>query len=617
MGMYLSKPNTEKHLSDDSNEKLNCGTSSMQGWRNSQEDAHNCIIDFDKDTSYFAVYDGHGGKVVSLYCAQELPNFLKELDSYKSGNIEKALEEAFLQFDASLLTKETITKLVKLRCAAYKDSSGSDCEEENVDSLYKEAMMPIEELVEKYKKGEIYKTKTENTKEDPPSSSKGSSASSTSNIKPESSEDAVSTSSSTNKVTNTKEDDPIQQTPDCSESKEVSNSSPKDDNNIDLPDSSGAAQEVCTPSNNIANEKITTQNGEIESTQNCESSSKSEVSSSSTTPHENGEVPVKKGKGKAVTKTKGVVPKSPSVQRPKRKTNQGEFGQIPLDCSDDESEDEKDETFEGPDEDTTMDDSSEDEEYDEVSSSPRDSEDTSTEDEEDEEEEDAKFRMARKLLAANRIKGPAVDCGTTAVVALLRGNELYVANAGDSRCVVCRNGEAIEMSIDHKPNDELEFERIKKAGSWISSDARVDGGLNLSRAIGDHGYKKQKDLSQREQAVTALPDVKTLTIDPSQDEFIVLACDGIWNVLSSQETVDFIRTRIQKGQEKMSVICEELFDHCLAPDRDFSTDKGCDNMTAVIVQFKSAKSRKKPLSDSDAEESQCKKNKLDEEEVAA
>ena len=77
-----------------------------------------------------------------------------------------------------------------------------------------------------------------------------------------------------------------------------------------------------------------------------------------------------------------------------------------------------------------------------------------------------------------------MDSGCTAVVALLRGNELYVANAGDSRCVLCRNGKAIDMSVDHKPEDEIERNRINKAGGRITMDGRVNGGLNLSRAIG-------------------------------------------------------------------------------------------------------------------------------------
>lgn len=64
-----------------------------------------------------------------------------------------------------------------------------------------------------------------------------------------------------------------------------------------------------------------------------------------------------------------------------------------------------------------------------------------------------------------------------------------MANAGDSRCVVCRDGKAVEMSFDHKPEDTEELERIRKAGGRVTMDGRVNGGLNLSRAIGDHAYK--------------------------------------------------------------------------------------------------------------------------------
>lgn len=79
---------------------------------------------------------------------------------------------------------------------------------------------------------------------------------------------------------------------------------------------------------------------------------------------------------------------------------------------------------------------------------------------------------------------PGSDSGCTAVVALIKGSELYVANAGDSRCVVCREGKAVEMSLDHKPEDQPERERIEAAGGNVTDDGRVNGGLNLSRALG-------------------------------------------------------------------------------------------------------------------------------------
>uniref|UniRef100_A0A1B6ML21 protein-serine/threonine phosphatase n=1 Tax=Graphocephala atropunctata TaxID=36148 RepID=A0A1B6ML21_9HEMI len=208
-------------------------------------------------------------------------------------------------------------------------------------------------------------------------------------------------------------------------------------------------------------------------------------------------------------------------------------------------------------------------------------EDSSVDDEEEEEDDDDDVEYPGMDVKEE----PGSDSGCTAVVALLVGSELWVANAGDSRCVVCRDGKALEMSQDHKPEDEPERERIETAGGKVTCDGRVNGGLNLSRAIGDHSYKQVKLLSPSQQMITALPDVQRLTVDPGRDQFMVLACDGIWNSMSSQEVVDFVRAKLEQKTEKLSQICEELFDHCLAPNTQ-GDGTGCDNMTCVIVQFK-------------------------------
>ena len=113
------------------------------------------------------------------------------------------------------------------------------------------------------------------------------------------------------------------------------------------------------------------------------------------------------------------------------------------------------------------------------------------------------------------------------------------------------------MSFDHKPEDEPEFERIRKAGGRVSTDGRVNGGLNLSRAIGDHGYKTNEDLPAEEQMISALPDIKTLTLT-EEDEFMVLACDGIWNFMTNDEVRDFVKERLDAGETVLSEICEEV-----------------------------------------------------------
>lgn len=115
----------------------------------------------------------------------------------------------------------------------------------------------------------------------------------------------------------------------------------------------------------------------------------------------------------------------------------------------------------------------------------------------------------------------------------------------------------MKLFEDHKPEDECEKSRIEKAGGKITADGRVNGGLNLSRAIGDHTYKENKELPLEDQMITAMPDVKCMSIG-DEDEFMVLACDGIWNFMSSQEVVDYVKERINI-YPKLSQICEEVF----------------------------------------------------------
>lgn len=171
------------------------------------------------------------------------------------------------------------------------------------------------------------------------------------------------------------------------------------------------------------------------------------------------------------------------------------------------------------------------------------------------------------------------NSGCTAVVALVTPTHIYCGNAGDSRCVLSQDGKAIPLSQDHKPTLETEQKRIQKAGAWVSS-GRVNGNLALSRAIGDFEFKQNKDIPASEQAITAKPDVVVHQIT-EEDEFLVLACDGIWDVMSNDELVAFVRQRLTETQD-LALICENVFDRCLAPS---APGLGCDNMTMILVLF--------------------------------
>ncbi|CCD61883.1 Protein phosphatase ppm-1.G [Caenorhabditis elegans] len=208
------------------------------------------------------------------------------------------------------------------------------------------------------------------------------------------------------------------------------------------------------------------------------------------------------------------------------------------------------------------------------------------EDDEDAEDEQSDEEMvdgslAPLLLGSGGAEVPGEDSGTTACVCLVGKDKVIVANAGDSRAVLCRNGKAVDLSVDHKPEDEVETNRIHAAGGQIE-DGRVNGGLNLSRAFGDHAYKKNQELGLKEQMITALPDVKIEALTP-EDEFIVVACDGIWNSMESQQVVDFVRDLLAKGSS-CAEVCDALCDACLADSTD-GDGTGCDNMTVICTTF--------------------------------
>ncbi|KAI6917545.1 protein phosphatase, partial [Hortaea werneckii] len=169
--------------------------------------------------------------------------------------------------------------------------------------------------------------------------------------------------------------------------------------------------------------------------------------------------------------------------------------------------------------------------------------------------------------------------GCTASVGIITKDKIYVGNSGDSRSVLGIKGRAKPLSFDHKPQNEGEKARICAAGGFVDF-GRVNGNLALSRAIGDFEFKKSADLPPEQQIVTAFPDVTIHEIG-EDDEFLVIACDGIWDCQSSQAVVEFVRRGIAAKQELHS-ICENMMDNCLASNSE-TGGVGCDNMTMVVV----------------------------------
>ncbi|CCW62819.1 unnamed protein product [Phytomonas sp. EM1] len=177
--------------------------------------------------------------------------------------------------------------------------------------------------------------------------------------------------------------------------------------------------------------------------------------------------------------------------------------------------------------------------------------------------------------------GEAHRSGCTALVLYVREDDVYCANAGDSRCVFCTDTEVHPLSLDHKPFNPGEQIRIERAGGFVMN-RRVNGALALSRAIGDFSFKRNASLPWDQQAVTGAPEVRTHRLNRDRDEFAVIACDGIWDVMTNEQVIEFVRLLIQK-RKPLGEIAEMLIDFCLSPS---PFGMGCDNMSVIIIQFK-------------------------------
>jgi serine/threonine protein phosphatase PrpC len=176
--------------------------------------------------------------------------------------------------------------------------------------------------------------------------------------------------------------------------------------------------------------------------------------------------------------------------------------------------------------------------------------------------------------------------GCTANVIFIKDNKIYIANAGDSRSIaMMKDGKVEELSSDHKPEKEIETKRIHNAGGAVIN-GRVDGNLNLSRAIGDLQYKSNASLEPKDQMICSYPDVVVKDLTPDFD-FIVMGCDGIYETKSSQEIGEIVSNEAKvKPTAKLTDLAAKLMDTIISPDFTKTNGAGCDNMTCIIIKFK-------------------------------
>jgi len=177
------------------------------------------------------------------------------------------------------------------------------------------------------------------------------------------------------------------------------------------------------------------------------------------------------------------------------------------------------------------------------------------------------------------------DDGSTVIFTLVETKEtengvkykIIVANIGDSRSVLGRNGTSISLSEDHKPNNSLEQSRIVEAGGYVSMN-RVRGNLALSRAFGDRSYKVPVEFPPEKQQVIVVPDYSVTEV--TSEDFLFIACDGIFegDIFTRESVVEWITNKL-KETDDLAMVMADLLEVCLLRGSR-------DNMSAMLVQFK-------------------------------
>ncbi|CEP63958.1 type 2C protein phosphatase PTC1 LALA0_S09e06326g [Lachancea lanzarotensis] len=139
---------------------------------------------------------------------------------------------------------------------------------------------------------------------------------------------------------------------------------------------------------------------------------------------------------------------------------------------------------------------------------------------------------------------------------------LYTANVGDTRIVLCRNGHSVRLTYDHKASDILEMQRVEAAGGLVMR-SRVNGMLAVTRSLGDKFF---------DSLVVGNPFTTSVEITTT-DQFLIIACDGLWDVLEDQEACDAIKG-IDDANEAAKILVRTAL-------KQGTTD----NVTVMVVMF--------------------------------
>nr|XP_023927999.1 probable protein phosphatase 2C 8 isoform X1 [Quercus suber] len=194
------------------------------------------------------------------------------------------------------------------------------------------------------------------------------------------------------------------------------------------------------------------------------------------------------------------------------------------------------------------------------------------------------FRKTDEYLLQESAVGGWQD-GATAVCVWVLGETVFVANVGDAKAVVARSStvdglqnqsdgesqlKAIVLTREHKAIYPQERARIQKAGGTVSSNGRLQGRLEVSRAFGDRQFKKV--------GVVATPEIHSFDLT-NREHFIILGCDGLWGVFGPSDAVDFVHKLLKEGLP-VTTVSRRLV-------KEAVRERRCkDNCTAIVIAFR-------------------------------
>ena len=160
----------------------------------------------------------------------------------------------------------------------------------------------------------------------------------------------------------------------------------------------------------------------------------------------------------------------------------------------------------------------------------------------------------------------AENCGSTGTIVIVNNNSLYCANVGDSKCFYISKNNVVQISEDHNCTNQKEREELKKKGVLIFQN-RVFGCLALTRTFGDNALKKD--------GVGCEPSIKKIFLDKNNVKFIIIASDGIWDVVNEEKLWE-IYNGLKNGTSEE--FCNELV--------DFAMNNGStDNISCIVLSF--------------------------------